>query len=144
MLSNWCVNGEKGVKDLDKEAEKMLYDVSYFQELMQSAFSDAYEAYEAYMNYEGDIRYSIALNYLILSHQSYVELKRLKHESGLDHYEVEGFFTAYEEYKFQFKKFIADKDTNTSWLFGTHERLMDNWKSTNEFLLNYLKANRKR
>lgn len=129
---------------MSKEAEKMLYDVSYFQELMKTAFSDAYEAYEALENYDGDIKYVIALNYLNLSFQSYVELKRVIHESELHHYEIESFFTAYEEYKFQFKKVITQKDKNTSWLIGTHDRLFESWKSTNEFLVGYIRTNSNR
>jgi hypothetical protein len=128
---------------MNKEAEKMLYDASYFQDLMKTAFSDAFEAFEVLQNYEGDIKYSIALDYLIMSQQSYIELKRIKHERELHHYEIESFITAYEEYKFQFKKLITEKDTNTSWLYGTHERLLESWKSTNEFLSNYIKTNSK-
>jgi hypothetical protein len=128
---------------MSKEAEKMLYDVSYFEELMKIVFSDAIEAYDALMKYENDIKYVIALNYLSMAQQSYVELKRIKHESELHHYEVEIFFTAYEEYKLQLKEVITKRDSNTSWLAGSHERLLESWKSTNEFLVSYIKTNSK-
>ncbi|ARU63684.1 hypothetical protein CBW65_23670 [Tumebacillus avium] len=120
--------------------KQMWYDVSYMQELMRAAFWDAYEAYEALHNNHGDQRFSIAMNYLVLSHQSYVELNRMKHEKDLSHYEIDGFLTAYDEYKFELKKVITAKDENTSWLYSKKEMLLESWKSTNEFLSNYIKS----
>jgi hypothetical protein len=127
----------------DNEVKKMLKDVSYFHDLMRATFKDAVEAYEALNNYDGDLKYVIASNYLVMAQQSYTELNRVKHESELGHYEVEPFFTAYEEYKFQLKEVITAKDSNTSWLSERYENLFEKWRTTDEFILGYIKTNSK-
>lgn len=117
------------------------YNLQYFQQLIRSAFRDANDAYNALMNHEGDISYVIASNFLTLSHQSYIELKRFNHEQELDHLEIDSFFKAYEDYIFQLKQVIVDKDENTSWLYSTHNQLTESWKSANEFLSNAIIEN---
>lgn len=126
---------------MDQKINEMINDASYLQELMQSSYTDALSAYESMENYDGDARYIVALNFLLMSQQSYIELKRLLHEKELEHYELAPFFTSYEDYKFQLKKVIEDKDRNTSWLYSAYNKLKENWISANEFLLNYIKTN---
>lgn len=111
----------------------------FFQDLMKDAYSYALVAYEAMENYKGDERYVIALQFLTLSHQYYTELKRFQYDKELQHHELDPFFTAYEDYQFQFKQVIKGKDTNTSWLFGAYRRLKENWSNANQFITNFAK-----
>lgn len=122
-------------------SESMIHNSYYLQETMKSAFTSACDAYDALMNYEGETSYLIASNFMAISQLSYVELKKFNHENTMDHYEISPFFTAYDEYIFQLKKFIVDKDENTSWLLSAHNRLQENWKSANEFISTFIKTN---
>ncbi|GIP08206.1 hypothetical protein J1TS5_03760 [Paenibacillus macerans] len=124
-----------------REREQRLYNVYHFRKIIYLSYSDANEAYEALEKYDDDSKYSIVLGYLAMSQQSYLEAMRIYFEKELDHYEIENFFTAYEEYIFQLKKVITDKDQNTSWLFTSHEKLMDCWKSVDNFLGDWVNNN---
>lgn len=114
--------------------EEFLFNVSYLKDLMYIAYSDAIEAYDALEHYEGDNKYIVALSYLNMANQGYLELMRAKHKYQLDCYEISPFFDAFERYKFQLKKVITSKDQNTSWLYCAHNSLKEKWKLANEFL----------
>jgi hypothetical protein len=126
---------------MDKITENFLYHVSYFQELMHMAYSDAIEAYDSLEKYEGDNKYIIALNFLNMANQNYLEVKRVNHEYELDHNEINPFFEAFDHYKFQFKQVISEKDKNTSWLFSAKEDLIARWKEADEFIKQSIKNN---
>ncbi|PPQ47837.1 hypothetical protein C5G87_17130 [Paenibacillus peoriae] len=128
----------------DNDQKQLLYKIYYFQEVMKSSYADANEAYEVLEKHEDDSKYYISLGYLAMSQQSFTELRRVYWENGLDHYEIESYFTAYESYVFQLKEVITDKDENTSWLYTEHEKLIEIWKSTNDFLTNWINNNIKK
>jgi len=125
---------------VDKETENFLYDLTYFQEVMHMVYSDAYEAYDALEQHDGENNYIISLGYLNMANQSFVELNRFKNEKALETYEISPFFNAYLEYKHELKEVITNKDTNTSWLYTKHQNLINSWKNADEFIKNYLKT----
>ncbi|GIO33757.1 hypothetical protein J2TS6_48980 [Paenibacillus albilobatus] len=123
------------------EIEQRVTKLYYFQEVMRLSYSDAVEAYEAFGKHDESTMYGIALGYLAMAQQSHLELKRIYWESDLSHYEIESYFTAFEDYAFQFKQVITEKDRNISWLVGTREKLIECWKSTDEFIRNWINDN---
>lgn len=125
---------------MEKEStrEEMLYKLHHFQQVLRLTYTDASEAYEIIEKKDG---YSIALSYLTMSQQSYLELMRIYWEKSLEHHEIESFFTAYEDFIFQLKSVITDKDKNTSWLYSAHEKLSECWKSTDDFIKEWINGN---
>lgn len=117
-----------------EETEAFSYALSYLQELILKAYTDCREAVEPLKNYNDDLKYSIALSYLSMANQSYLEAERVVHEYQIYNVEIESFFGAYEDYKFEFKKVISGKDKNTSWLFSRYDILVKKWKEADEFL----------
>lgn len=92
-------------------------------------------------NYEGDLKYSLSLNYLSMSNQCYLEMKRVYRFNRLNHYEIEPFFRDYEEFKLQLKQVITEeKDDNTSFLSSSYDTFTKSKKSDNEFLSNWIKT----
>jgi hypothetical protein len=124
----------------NKEVEEMLYAVSYMQDLLHSTFSDASDAYEVLSSHEGDTKYILSLNYLSMSHQSYLEMRKVYHTNQLEHYEIDPFFRAYDDFKFQLKQIITDKDTNSSWLMSQYNALTECKNSVDEFLGNWIRS----
>lgn len=102
------------------------------------SYTDANEGCEALEEHEEDAKYSIALTYLGMSQQSHLELMRVYRENDLDHHEIESYFSVYEEFVYQLKRVITVKDQNTSWLSETHDRLVECFKFTNDFLTNQI------
>jgi hypothetical protein len=122
------------------EQDDFKYHVPYFKDMLDYAYSDALNSYDVLMNYDGDLKYQMSLSYFNMSFQSYLEAKRVRHLHELYHYEIEPFFTAYDDFKFQLKQVITEKDNNTSWLYGTYNRLIDSKKNLDEFINNSLKS----
>lgn len=128
---------------MNESTIQFLTNVLYLKELMNSSFSDAYDAYEVITKQEGDLKYSIALGYLNLSQQSYLEFKRVVNQYGLERNELEVFIEAFDHYKVQLKEVITDRDTNTSWLYSAIEKFKDARKEVDEFISNTIKANQR-
>ncbi len=126
-----------------EEVQEMIVNVGYLQELLNLVFSDVCDSYEVLNNYDEDIRYSLSLNYLNMSHQSYLEFKRVYIQGELGHYEIEPFFRDYEHYRIQLKEVITNKDSNTSWLNSAMDKLTESKNSVDDFLGNSLKTNMK-
>jgi len=118
-----------------------LHAVYYLQQIIKLSYSDANEAYEALVKHDDNDKYNISLGYLSMSQRSHLEAMRIYWENELDHHEIESYFSSYEDYAFQLKQVITDKDQNTSWLYSSHEKLIDAWKSTDEFLSDWIKEN---
>jgi hypothetical protein len=126
-----------------KETEDMVFAVSYMQDLMVKTFSDASDAYEVLSSeHDKAIKYSLSLNYLSMSYQSFLEMRRVYHQYHLEHNEIEVFFSDYEDFKLQLKEVITHKDTNTSWLTSKYNNLVEKKKSVNEFITNFIKSTR--
>jgi hypothetical protein len=127
----------------NKEVEEMLVSVSYMQDLLHSIFSDASDAYVVLSNHDGDTKYILSLNYLSMSYQSYLEMRRVYHNNQLEHYEIDPFFRAYDDFKFQLKQIITEKDNNTSWLLSQYTTLSECKNSVAIFLENWIKSTQK-
>ena len=84
-----------------KESEDLLYNASYLQEKIHSAYVDAIEAYDVLEKHDTEVRYQLSLDYLSMSFQSYLEAKRVYFEAKMEHYDIDPFFQAYDHYKFQ-------------------------------------------
>lgn len=121
--------------------EEMYTNVTQLQELLHSIYSDVRDSYDVLIdsNHEGDVKYSLSLTYLSMSHQSYLEFKRIYHQNGLERYEIDPFLKQYEHYKRQLKEVITDKDSNTSWLVSALDQFTKTKKSVDEFLGNFIK-----
>lgn len=120
--------------------EEMYTNVTRLQELLDSIYSDVRHSYDALDEHKGDIRYSLSLSYLSMSHQSYLEFKRIAYENGLATTEITPFFEGYEHYKHQLKEVITDKDSNTSWLGSALRSFTDAKKNVAEFLSTWIKS----
>ena len=121
-----------------EEIINMYTNVYYLLELLDSIYSDVSDSYEVLNKHEGDISYSLSLNYLAISHQSYIEFKRVYHHYGMEHSEIDVLIGAYEHYKLQLKEVITDKDANTSWLTSALDSFTVTKNSVREFLSNTL------
>ncbi|AXI08152.1 hypothetical protein CV093_03970 [Oceanobacillus sp. 143] len=121
------------------ELQERFTNVSYLQELLHSIYSDLHDSYEVITKHDGDLSYSLSLNYLAMSHQSFLEFKRVYHQYGLEHYEIDPLIEDYEHYKLQLKEVITDKDTNTSYVYSAFNKFTDTKKSVDEFLSNWIK-----
>ncbi|MCU7712460.1 hypothetical protein OK414_14670 [Priestia sp. JV24] len=117
-----------------RENEEFLYNVSYLQEKLDDAFSDARASYKVLEKQDSDLRYQLSLTYMNMSFQSYIEAKRIYKEAHLEHHEFEGFFEAYKNYKFELKQVIIEKDQNTSWLYSRYETLSKEKKELDLFI----------
>lgn len=124
-----------------KNHDDRKFDVFYIRELLQTAYSDARDAYGAISNYEDDMKYHISLNYLNLSFQSYLAAKTFyySHEE-IQHFEFDDFFNRYEHFKDQLKQVITKKDQNTSWLYSAYEDLKQSMTELNQFIDNAFKS----
>lgn len=121
------------------ELQERYTNLTYLRELLDSIYSDVNDSYAVLNNYDGDMGYSLSLNYLVMSHQSYLEFKRMYHKNALEHYEIDSLFDDYENYKIQLKEVITDKDSNTSWLYSAFNKFTDTKVSVDEFLGNWIK-----
>ncbi|GAB1786461.1 hypothetical protein [Priestia megaterium] len=119
--------------------EEMYTNVTYLRELLSSISSDVRHSYDSLDEHKGDIRYSLSLTYLSMSHQTFLEFKRVAYENGLASLEVTPFFEKYEHYKYQLKEVITDRDANTSWLDSALSSFTETKTSVDEFLGNWLK-----
>lgn len=128
---------------MSEDVKLSIENVGYFQELLHITFSDVSDSYEVLNNYDGDLKYILSQNYLTMSHQSFLKLKRVHHEYGLHHYEIDSFLSGYEDYKFQLKQVITERDSNTSWLSSTFEKLQETKNQVNEFVSNWIKNSSK-
>lgn len=63
--------------------EEMYTNVTYLRELLSSISSDVRHSYDSLDEHKGDIRYSLSLTYLSMSHQTFLEFKRVAYENGL-------------------------------------------------------------
>lgn len=126
-----------------RDKDDILNDAYYLQETMREAKSYAEDAYEVLGNdnFNGEEQYVLSLQFLTLSQQYYIDFKRLLHAKELYHVELDSFINAYEDFRFQLRKFIKDKDNNTSWLYTARNRLSEKWSEANEFLSNFIKNN---
>lgn len=125
----------------DTEREEMYTNVTQLQELLNSTYSDVRHSYDVLIDSEhkGDTAYTLSLTYLSMSHQSYLEFKRIYHENGLEHYEIDPFLKQYEHYKLQLKEVITEKDSNTSWLVSALDKFTEAKQSVDEFLTEFIK-----
>mgnify|MGYP001327276682 CR=1 FL=1 len=125
------------------EKNEILNDALYLQDAMEKAKIFAEDAYEVLGNgnFDGEEQYILSLQFLQLSQQYYIEFKRLLHDKGLDHYELNPFIIEYDDFVFQLRNFVKDKDNNTSWLYTACNKLREKWSEANEFLTNFIKNN---
>ncbi|PFK04775.1 hypothetical protein COI97_09195 [Bacillus cereus] len=121
------------------DVQEMIANLTYLQELLNLTFSDVYDSYEVLENYDDDIRYTLSLNYLSMSHKSYLEFKRVYLQNELYHYEIEPLFRDYEHYRVQLKEVITKKDSNTSWLYSAMNKLTETKKNVDDFLSTWIK-----
>lgn len=125
---------------------EMYVNATQLQELLHSIYSDVRDSYDVLvrdsLNEDGhsdDVRYTLSLGYLSMSHQSYLEFKRIYHQNGLEHYDIDPFLKGYEHYKRQLKEVITDKDSNTSWLVSALDQFTKTKKSVDGFLSEFIK-----
>lgn len=142
------IEGDKEVKTMttNTDREEMYANVTQLQELLHSISSDVRHSYDVLVkdssNEDGhgdDVRYTLSLGYLSMSHQSYLEFKRIYHQNGLEHYEIDPFLKQYEHYKVQLKEVITAKDSNTSWLVSALDQFTKAKQSVDEFLSEFIK-----
>lgn len=138
-MSNSIVEGGVIMTINNDELQERFTNVSYLRDLLHSIYSDVSDSYEVLSKHDGDISYSLSLNYLAMSHQSLLEFKRVYHQYGLEHYEIDPLIDDYEHYKLQLKEVITDKDTNTSWLTSALDKFTVTKKSVDEFLNEWIK-----
>lgn len=123
------------------EKVERIYKLGQFQELMKYSYMDAEESYEVLGNHEDDLKYQLSLGYLNLSFVSYLQLKDMYARNiDLQHYEIEPFFSSYDNYIFELKKVITKKDNNTSWLYSAYSNLKENWIHINKFISESIKS----
>lgn len=127
---------------IKKEVEEMVFNAGYLKDLLLRTFSDATDAYDVLFNYDDDIKYVLSLNLLSMSYQTFLEMQRVYHQNGLEHYEIDPFFSDYQNFKFQLKQVITQRDTNTSWLTAQYNTLVESKKSIIEFIDNFIKSSR--
>lgn len=126
---------------MNTETEKRVDALYHFQEIMSLSYTDALKAFKVIEKYDEHRMYGVALSFLAMAQQSHLELKRIYWEKDIAHNEIESYFTAFEHYAFQLKQVITDQDTNISWLVSAHDKLVESWKSTNDFLKNWINDN---
>ncbi|MGN7360038.1 hypothetical protein ACTHPF_27035 [Paenibacillus sp. SAF-054] len=127
---------------MDTETERRIATLYHFQETMSLSYTDSLKAFKVLEKYDEDnTMYGISLSFLIMAQQSYLELKRIYWEKDVVHPEIDGYFTAFDHYAFQLKQVIVDKDENLSWLVSARDKLVESWKSCDEFLKNWINNN---
>jgi hypothetical protein len=137
------IREERRCDTMNDKTIQFLTNISYLQELMNSTYSDAYEAYDVIESQEDDLKYVLALNYLTLAQQSYLEFKRVVNQYGLERNELDVFIQAFDHYKVQLKEFITDRDTNISYVYSAIKSFEDARKEVDEFLSNTIKASQR-
>jgi len=89
--------------------------------------------------YEKKDAHSIALGYLAIANQSYIEYKRFKHEKGLYEGNLDAFDEYYIHFKHEFSEVVVDDDSNHSYMMSRFDQLADVWEKANEFLENQMR-----
>jgi len=104
---------------------------------MQQTYTDVNDSYESLENYDGDMRYQLAISFLGMSYQGYLFAKQFYYgNEDIQRGEFDDYFEAYENFKFEMNKVISEKDKNTSWLFSRLEQFNASLVEVNKLIDN--------
>ena len=121
--------------------EKLRLLRSYFEDTRSPALS----AYDVLVEgkYQEDSAYQVSLGFLSIANQSYLFAKAIYNENALWNDEIDKFFTTFEDYRFELKEYISDKDNNSSWLSSRKESFVKECNKSIEFITEHIIANNK-
>jgi hypothetical protein len=125
----------------NENVNEKIINANHFYDLIVRTYSDVCDSFEVLENYKGDIKYILSLEYLKMSHDLFLELRRFYQEKELFHREIEPFFSAYDDYKYQLKEFITEKDTNITWVHSAINKLADTKEEVEKFIGDYIESN---
>lgn len=121
--------------------EDFHYKLELLQQLILETKRNSSNAFNSFYNFSDEAKYYLAVNYLAMAHNSYIEILTFIEDNKYETTELTEFTKSFWEFKYQFDDVIVNKDTNTSWLDGAKKKLDNSYEVVFDFISDFMQMN---